>query len=205
MRREELAVDGQAPSDIPAFQPYWGKPAVRNDRGDNGNVSIIRSLVRAIVLPDHVHTYVFTATARYQGVLLSRKCAKRGMLQVRLSCQTPLLNHPGAKIFPEKEGFIQITRFWQGKRFGHPSVFPTRTARSREGHRRPPSKGSLLCGGLGDGGVEEGAAPLPPPVGHSPHQFEIPSLSTRPRLPQFAQPNLTPKRGDLFIMRIASL
>ena len=53
-RREELAEGGQARSDMPAFQPYWGKPAVRNDRGDNGNVSIIRSLVRAIVLPDHV-------------------------------------------------------------------------------------------------------------------------------------------------------
>jgi hypothetical protein len=52
-RREELAVDGKAPSDIPAFQPDWGKPTVRNDRGDDGNVSIIRSLVRAIVLPDH--------------------------------------------------------------------------------------------------------------------------------------------------------
>lgn len=51
-RREELAVDGKAPSDIPAFQPDWGKPTVRNDRGDDGNVSIIRSLVRAIVLPD---------------------------------------------------------------------------------------------------------------------------------------------------------
>jgi len=24
---------GKAPSDKPAFQPYWGKPAVRNDRG----------------------------------------------------------------------------------------------------------------------------------------------------------------------------
>src|SRR5713101_5178438 len=51
-RDEELAVDGKAPSDIPAFQPDWGKPTVRNDRGDDGNVSIIRSLVRAIVLPD---------------------------------------------------------------------------------------------------------------------------------------------------------
>ena len=37
---------------MPAFQPYWGKPAVRNDRGDDGNVGIIRSPVRAIVLPD---------------------------------------------------------------------------------------------------------------------------------------------------------
>jgi hypothetical protein len=36
----------------PALEPYWGKPAVRNLRGDNGNVGIIRSPVRAIVLPD---------------------------------------------------------------------------------------------------------------------------------------------------------
>ena len=43
---------GQAPSDKPAFQPYWGKPAVRNERGDGGNVGIIRSPVRAAILPD---------------------------------------------------------------------------------------------------------------------------------------------------------
>jgi len=28
---------------MPAFQPYWGKPAVRDDRGDGGNGGIIRS------------------------------------------------------------------------------------------------------------------------------------------------------------------
>ena len=38
---------------MPAFQPYWGKPAVRNDRGDRGDVGIIRSPVRASILPDH--------------------------------------------------------------------------------------------------------------------------------------------------------
>src|SRR5213083_1348232 len=43
----------KAMSERPAFQPYWGKPAVRNLRGDDGNVGIIRSPVRAIVLPDH--------------------------------------------------------------------------------------------------------------------------------------------------------
>jgi hypothetical protein len=43
---------GKALSDMPAFQPYWGKPAVRNDRGDGGNVGIIRSPLRATVLPD---------------------------------------------------------------------------------------------------------------------------------------------------------
>src|SRR5215469_9723288 len=33
-------------------EPYWGKPAVRNDRGDRGDVGIIRSPVRASILPD---------------------------------------------------------------------------------------------------------------------------------------------------------
>ncbi|MGO9449850.1 MAG: hypothetical protein ACLQDV_02215, partial [Candidatus Binataceae bacterium] len=41
-----------APSDTPALEPYWGKPAVRNLREDDGNVGIIRSPVRAIVPPD---------------------------------------------------------------------------------------------------------------------------------------------------------
>src|SRR5262252_9020740 len=43
---------GKALSDRPAFEPYWGKPAVRHLRGDDGNVGIIRSPVRAFVLPD---------------------------------------------------------------------------------------------------------------------------------------------------------
>ena len=43
---------GKALSEMPAIQPYWGKPAVRNDRGDSGNVGIIRSPIRATVLPD---------------------------------------------------------------------------------------------------------------------------------------------------------
>src|SRR5205085_9826136 len=42
----------KAPPDTPAFQPYWGKPAVRNERGDRGNVGIIRSPVRASILPN---------------------------------------------------------------------------------------------------------------------------------------------------------
>src|SRR5258705_9033113 len=37
---------------MPAFQPYRGKPAVRNDREGRGNVGIIRSPVRAATLPD---------------------------------------------------------------------------------------------------------------------------------------------------------
>jgi hypothetical protein len=45
-------MSGKAPPDRPAFQPYWGKPAVRNERGDRGNVGIMRSPVRASILPD---------------------------------------------------------------------------------------------------------------------------------------------------------
>src|SRR5215467_5203975 len=44
----------KAPLGKPAFQPYWGKPAVRNDRGDRGDVGIIRSPVRASILPDRL-------------------------------------------------------------------------------------------------------------------------------------------------------
>jgi hypothetical protein len=42
---------GKAPPEMPAFQPYWGKPAVRNERGDRGDVGIIRSPVRASIPP----------------------------------------------------------------------------------------------------------------------------------------------------------
>ena len=45
-------VVGQASSDNPALKLYWGKPAVRNFRGGDGNVGIMRSPVRAIALPD---------------------------------------------------------------------------------------------------------------------------------------------------------
>ncbi len=51
---------------MPAFQPYWGKPAVRNDRGERGDVGIIRSPVRASFLPDcggYRVTGIPTATA----------------------------------------------------------------------------------------------------------------------------------------------
>jgi hypothetical protein len=43
---------GKAASDSPALKPYRGKPAVRNFRGGNGNVGIIRSPVRATILLD---------------------------------------------------------------------------------------------------------------------------------------------------------
>jgi hypothetical protein len=53
-RRQTRAV-GKASSDIPALKPYRGKPAVRNFRGGDGNVGIIRSPISAIALPDNRH------------------------------------------------------------------------------------------------------------------------------------------------------
>src|SRR5664279_339532 len=47
----------KAPLGQSAFQPYWGKLAVRNDRGDRGNVGIIRSPIRASILPDHLRPF----------------------------------------------------------------------------------------------------------------------------------------------------
>src|SRR5262249_59173158 len=43
---------GTPRSKRPPCQRYRAKPAVRNDRGDRGDVGIIRSPVRASVLPD---------------------------------------------------------------------------------------------------------------------------------------------------------
>ena len=45
------AIAGKVPSERPTFQPYRGKPAVRNERGDRGNVGIMRSPLRASILP----------------------------------------------------------------------------------------------------------------------------------------------------------
>jgi RHS repeat-associated protein len=45
------------------LEPYWGKPAVRNLRGNDGNLGIIRSPVRAIVLPDRQRVPLRSAIA----------------------------------------------------------------------------------------------------------------------------------------------
>src|SRR4249919_507960 len=50
--RLKLPIIREGTARKPAFQPYWGKPAVRNEWGDRGNVGIIRSPVRASILPD---------------------------------------------------------------------------------------------------------------------------------------------------------
>src|SRR5215467_10677329 len=48
---------GKAPSEMSALQPYRGKPAVRNDREDRGNVGIIeaRSAPRSYPTPISGH------------------------------------------------------------------------------------------------------------------------------------------------------
>jgi len=48
----------QVLSEMLALKPYWGKPTVRDFRGDDGNVGIIRSPVRAFVLPDRARRFV---------------------------------------------------------------------------------------------------------------------------------------------------
>src|ERR1019366_5323953 len=55
--RLKLTMFWKGPPEMPAFQPYRGKPAVRNVRGDRGNTGIIRSPVRASILPDQVPTH----------------------------------------------------------------------------------------------------------------------------------------------------
>src|ERR1700674_579351 len=52
-----------------AFQPYWGKLAVRNDRGARGNVGIIRSPNRASILPDHLGNRGLSASGIAQASL----------------------------------------------------------------------------------------------------------------------------------------
>ncbi len=64
-----LSPPGQAHADRLALEPYWGKPNVRNLRGGGGDVGIIRSPIRATVLPDR--------WARSQGRGLVLRGARR--------------------------------------------------------------------------------------------------------------------------------
>ena len=65
----------KAPLGKPTFQPYWGKPAVRNDGEDRGDVGIIRSPLRASILPDPRRPCL-------SGAVLERKigCARPGKM-----------------------------------------------------------------------------------------------------------------------------
>jgi hypothetical protein len=67
------AGSGKAPSDRPALEPYRGEPAVRNLRGDRGNVGIIRSPVRASIPPDKLGNHDCRAIAMQIHRILSRE------------------------------------------------------------------------------------------------------------------------------------
>src|ERR1039457_3274866 len=49
--------EGKAPFEMPALKPYWGKPTVRNFRGDGGNGGIIRSPLSVSILLDHLREW----------------------------------------------------------------------------------------------------------------------------------------------------
>src|SRR5262249_15400906 len=66
----------------PAFQPYWGKPAVRNDREGRGNVGIIRSPVRASILPDYIRSDSVIRRRRF-NVRFAGKRTRLSDLRVR--------------------------------------------------------------------------------------------------------------------------
>ena len=81
----------------PALEPYWGKPTVRNLRGDDGNVGIIRSPLRAIALPDPTrprssvvqpfgpHSFLPSAS-RLNSIVRRAIPLSRGRTVIRLSC-----------------------------------------------------------------------------------------------------------------------
>src|SRR4249920_4053844 len=79
---------------MPTFQPYWGKPAVRNDRGDRGDVGIIRSPVRASILPDHVAAGAVDLFVKIAGLALGTR--ERGDDEARIGlvfCPFRLRHH----------------------------------------------------------------------------------------------------------------
>jgi hypothetical protein len=75
---------GKALSDMPALEPYRGKAALRNLRGDDGNVGIIRSPVRAIVLPDHLAFVLNNAFGRksFHTMQISRSGHQKNLREI---------------------------------------------------------------------------------------------------------------------------
>jgi hypothetical protein len=57
-------LDRKALSDMLALKPYWGKPTARDFKGDDGYVGIIRTPIRAIVLPDRKAQEIAGGTIR---------------------------------------------------------------------------------------------------------------------------------------------
>jgi len=66
--------EGKAPFEMPALKPYWGKPTVRNFRGDGGNGGIIRSPLSVSILLDRLREslpFVFFHTSRKNVTCMS--------------------------------------------------------------------------------------------------------------------------------------
>src|ERR1700731_1642711 len=57
---------GKAPSESQPSSRTEGKPAVRNERGDRGNVGIMRSPLRASILPARVYCYTGVRNLLYK-------------------------------------------------------------------------------------------------------------------------------------------
>src|SRR5438067_283561 len=91
----KLAMSGKAPSEMSALQPYRGKPAVRNDRGDRGNVGIIE------------------ARSAPRSYPTGRSCANSGHYKPLFACfdrtfVNPLLHRPRALFSARRRG-VAIT------------------------------------------------------------------------------------------------
>ena len=75
----------KALSDMLALKPYWGKPTVRDFRGGNGDVGIIRSPVRAIALLDHFSFFISDA----HEARVKKKRITRGICSKQLPGSVP--------------------------------------------------------------------------------------------------------------------
>src|SRR5262245_48360531 len=71
----------QVAPDRLALKPYWGKPAVRNFRGVDGDVGIIRSPLRAISPPDTMYGCLSLSTSTAQGRVPSQAGFRRSTPQ----------------------------------------------------------------------------------------------------------------------------
>ena len=89
---------GKVLSYMPAFQPYRGKPAVRNDREGRGNVGIIRSPIRASTLPDHSRPQFSESMISLLRLTQRLRSANSANLQSRRESDDPSLNWRGARL-----------------------------------------------------------------------------------------------------------
>src|SRR3989454_4627152 len=108
----------KALSDKLTLKPYWGKPAVRNFRGGDGDIGIIRSPVCAIALLDrslHVRRPETAAPAnicerRDTGV--RRETASQRRNPPQLTELRHATNGPRRRGFPRRRAVRGCSSFW---------------------------------------------------------------------------------------------